>query len=79
MIEVVCRGGEAIRQKERLGGRTVGWDSLGIVHKNENEEEIFDIQKREGSGRAKSEGHIEVEAAVTERIYIGSQDFPGRL
>jgi hypothetical protein len=79
MVEVVCKGGEAIRQKERLEGRTVGWDSLGIVHKTEDEEDILDIQKREGSGWAKSEVHIEVEAAVIERISIGSQDLPGRL
>jgi hypothetical protein len=47
-VAVVSRGGESRRQKERLGGRSSGQDLLGGLRKNENEEEMLDIEKRKG-------------------------------
>jgi hypothetical protein len=66
VVGMVSRGGEARRQKRRLKGRTAGPDSLGRVQKKENEEEMLDIQEREGSGVSKSDTPIEMEAAAIE-------------
>jgi hypothetical protein len=41
---------------------------LVAVQKNENEEEVLDIEEKEGSGRAKSEKYIEAEMSATERV-----------
>jgi hypothetical protein len=63
-----CLGGrEAIRQKGRFGGRTVGRDLLGVVQKNEKEDEMLAIQKREGSGGSNSQRPIEMKAVAIER------------
>jgi hypothetical protein len=58
VVVVVSRGGEARRQKGRLGG----------VQTKENEEEMLDIQEKEMSGNPKSERPIEMEAVAIERI-----------
>jgi hypothetical protein len=74
MVAVVSRVGEARRQKRRLGGRNVGQDLFGVVQKNENEEEMSDIQKREGSGGSKSETPIEMTAVAIETIERRAED-----
>jgi hypothetical protein len=51
-----------------LGGRKVAQDLLGIVQKNENEEEMFGIQEREDSGDSKSKTPIEGEGVTIEAI-----------
>jgi hypothetical protein len=68
VVVVVSRGGEARRQKRRLGGRKVGRGLLGVLQRKENEEEMLDIEKSEGSGGSKSETLIEMEAVAIERI-----------
>jgi hypothetical protein len=55
-VRVVWRGGEARRQKGRLGGRKVGEDLLGGLHSIENEEECSDIENREGSWVRRARG-----------------------
>jgi hypothetical protein len=57
-----------------LGGRKVGRDLLGVVHNNENEEEMLYIQKREGSSDSKSETPIEMEAVAIEAIEGTAKD-----
>jgi hypothetical protein len=56
---VVWSGGEAVRQKGRLGGRAVGPHLSGGPQKMEKEKECSDIEKREGSGSLKSPKTIE--------------------
>jgi hypothetical protein len=51
-----------------LGGRKVCHDLFGVVQKNENEEGMSDIQKREGSGGSKSETPKEMTAMAIETI-----------
>jgi hypothetical protein len=68
VVVVVARGGEARRQNPRLGGRKVGQHFLGVVQKNENEEEMLRSQKREASGSSKSEAPTEMKAAAIETI-----------
>jgi hypothetical protein len=51
-----------------LEPRAVVAHFLGVAEKNENEEEVLDIQNREPPGRAKSEGHMEVEVPAIEGI-----------
>jgi hypothetical protein len=68
VVVLVSRGGEARRQKRRLGGREVGRGLLGVVQRKENEGEMLDIEKREGSGGSKSERLIEMDAVARERI-----------
>jgi hypothetical protein len=41
---------------------------LGVVQKNENEEEMLDIQKREESGGSKSKTPMEMEAVEIEAL-----------
>jgi hypothetical protein len=65
---VVWRGGEARRQKGRLGGRAVAPHFLGVVQKNDNEDECLDIEKMEGSGGGRRDWHIEAEIWAIERI-----------
>jgi hypothetical protein len=67
VVTVVWGGGEAIRQKRRLGGRTVGRDLLGEVQKNENQDEMLDIQKGEEAAGSKSEPRISMKAVEIER------------
>jgi hypothetical protein len=48
--------------------------ALGIVQKNENEEEMLDVQEREGSGCSKSETAIEMEPVAIETIERTAED-----
>jgi hypothetical protein len=45
-----------------------------VVQKNEKEEELLDIQKREGSGGSKSETFIEMETVGIETIEKMAED-----
>jgi hypothetical protein len=67
-------GGEARGQKRPLERREARAHLWGVVQKNENEEETSDIQKREGSGGAKSKSYPAVEAPAIEQRGIGSHD-----
>jgi hypothetical protein len=49
-------------------------DLLGGFQKNENEEEMWDIQKREGSGGSRSETPIEMEKVATEAMERTAED-----
>jgi hypothetical protein len=60
-----------------LGGRTVGQDLLGVVQKNEKEEEMLDIQKGEGYGSSKSQSAMEMKAMAIETIERTAEDFLG--
>jgi hypothetical protein len=64
VVVAMSWGGEARRQKGRLRGRRVGRDLMGVVQRNENEEEILDIQKMEGYDSSKSETLIKMETAI---------------
>jgi hypothetical protein len=68
VVVVVSRGGEARRQKRRLGGRKVVQDLLGLVKKNENEEQMLDIHKRDVFGGSKSQTPIERRVVAIETI-----------
>jgi hypothetical protein len=74
VIVVVSRGGEATRQKRRLRLRKVRRDLLGRLQKSENEEQMLDIQKREGSGDSKSQTPIEAKAVAIETIERTADD-----
>jgi hypothetical protein len=74
VVAVVPRDGEARKQKGRLGGRTASRNLLGVVQKNENEEEMLDNQKRERYGGSKSETPIEMEAMAIETIERMAED-----
>jgi hypothetical protein len=43
---------------------------LGVVQKNENEEEMLDVQKKEVSVGSKIQRHIEREGVATEGIEV---------
>jgi hypothetical protein len=73
-VGVVSYGGESRRQKQRLGGRTAGRDFLGVFQKKENEKEMLDIQKREGSGGSTSETPIDMQAAAIETMDRTAED-----
>jgi hypothetical protein len=47
---------------------------LRVVQKNENEEEMLEIQKREGSGGWKSEKPIEMKVVAIETIERTAED-----
>jgi hypothetical protein len=40
---------------------------LGVIEKKEDEEEVLDIQKREGSGGSNSQTPIEIKAVANHR------------
>jgi hypothetical protein len=66
-----CSGVSGMRSQKAegaLGVRTVGQACLGVVQKNENEEEMLDIQAREGSSGLKSNTPIDLEAVVMKTI-----------
>jgi hypothetical protein len=77
VVVVASWGGEARRQRVRLGGRAARRNLLGVVHKNENEKEMLDIQKREGSGCSKSEMPIGMKAAAMETMERTAEDLHG--
>jgi hypothetical protein len=51
-----------------LGRRTASRYLLASLQKNEKEEEMLDIQEREGSGGSKGETFIEMEQKAIETI-----------
>jgi hypothetical protein len=75
VVVVVWKGGKAKRQNGRLEGKAVRPHFLRGVQKKETESVCLDTEKRERSGRDKSNKPIEVAMLGIERIQVAS---PGR-